>query len=301
MRRFSWCVAFFLNVIICHITVPDTHWFLRMVSSHKVPLLTSFSEEFAIYMNYVRKLGFEETPDYDFLRELFTKVLKTLGEPEDGIFDWMLLNNGKGWEAGNTPATLLAQAHANAGSPQTPHRERRERDHRRTSRQVPDSATPSTPHVLSPSPAHVKSNGRRAAAARGDISVQALAPSPNRRLSQQARDTGGLSAPHPYAAAPSPTGYRAGAPPGAYGRHSPLLNGSNVNNNGSESFLYGAQPKNAGNSRDGLPGTPREVNASGGRGGMAVYDRDQMRRVGEVDEDGHGRKVGFWSVLCCRA
>jgi hypothetical protein len=49
-------------------------------------------------MNYVRKLGFEETPDYDFLRELFTKVLKTLGEPDDGIFDWMLLNGGKGWE-----------------------------------------------------------------------------------------------------------------------------------------------------------------------------------------------------------
>lgn len=52
-------------------------------------------------MNYVRKLGFEETPDYDFLRELFTKVIKTLGEPEDGVFDWMLLNNGKGWEASN--------------------------------------------------------------------------------------------------------------------------------------------------------------------------------------------------------
>jgi hypothetical protein len=58
-----------------------------------------FPEEFAIYMNYVRKLGFEETPDYDFLRELFTKVLKTLGEPDDGVFDWMLLNGGKGWEA----------------------------------------------------------------------------------------------------------------------------------------------------------------------------------------------------------
>lgn len=52
-------------------------------------------------MHYVRKLGFEETPDYDFLRELFTKVLKTLGEPEDGVFDWMLLNGGKGWEAGH--------------------------------------------------------------------------------------------------------------------------------------------------------------------------------------------------------
>ena len=46
-------------------------------------------------MTYVRQLQFEESPDYDFLRELFSKVLKTLGEPEDGIFDWMLV---KGWE-----------------------------------------------------------------------------------------------------------------------------------------------------------------------------------------------------------
>jgi casein kinase 1 len=56
-------------------------------------------EEFGIYLNYVRKLGFEETPDYDFLRELFTKVLKNTGETEDGVYDWMILNNGKGWEA----------------------------------------------------------------------------------------------------------------------------------------------------------------------------------------------------------
>ena len=65
------------------------------------------TEEFAIYMNYVRKLGFEETPDYDFLRELFTKVLKTLNEPEDGVFDWMLLNGGKGWEAGNVGVHII--------------------------------------------------------------------------------------------------------------------------------------------------------------------------------------------------
>lgn len=57
------------------------------------------SEEFAIYMNYVRKLGFEETPDYDFLRELFSKVLKAAGEEDDGMFDWVVLNGGKGWEA----------------------------------------------------------------------------------------------------------------------------------------------------------------------------------------------------------
>ena len=60
----------------------------------------SSTTEFAIYLNYVRKLGFEETPDYDFLRELFTKVLKNSGEAEDGVYDWMMLNGGKGWEAG---------------------------------------------------------------------------------------------------------------------------------------------------------------------------------------------------------
>ena len=59
-------------------------------------------------MNYVRKLGFEETPDYDFLRELFTKVLKTLGEQEDGQYDWMLLNGGKGLEAGHVSRLFSA-------------------------------------------------------------------------------------------------------------------------------------------------------------------------------------------------
>jgi casein kinase 1 len=58
-------------------------------------------------MNYVRKLGFEESPDYDFLRELFSKVLKNIGEQDDGIFDWMLINNGKGWEAGNVKSLIL--------------------------------------------------------------------------------------------------------------------------------------------------------------------------------------------------
>ncbi len=63
-------------------------------------LCEGFPEEFGIYLNYVRKLGFEETPDYDFLRELFTKVLKSSGEYDDGVYDWMMLNGGKGWEAG---------------------------------------------------------------------------------------------------------------------------------------------------------------------------------------------------------
>jgi casein kinase 1 len=43
-------------------------------------------------------LGFEETPDYDFLRSLFTKAIEKSGEVEDGVYDWMLMNNGKGWQ-----------------------------------------------------------------------------------------------------------------------------------------------------------------------------------------------------------
>jgi hypothetical protein len=50
------------------------------------------AEEFGIYLNYVRKLGFEETPDYEFLRELFAKVMKNNNDIDDGVYDWNLLN-----------------------------------------------------------------------------------------------------------------------------------------------------------------------------------------------------------------
>lgn len=262
-------------------------------------LCEGFPEEFAIYMNYVRKLGFEETPDYDFLRELFTKVLKTLNEPEDGVFDWMLLNGGKGWEAGNT-SNHLAQAHANA-SPH--HREHRQRDHgHRRSRQPQDPSSPASPLIVSPSPAHVKSrrpNPDRGNSSRDIGSVQPLAPT-SRRQSQQQREAAalasvGLSAPHPYATAPTSGGYRSGL-----GRHSPngavhgLTNSGGLMHNGSESFLYGQNPGKT-DSRDGTG--PRE-SAPGAVRGMTVYDRDQMQR--EQEDDGHGRRRGILSALCCR-
>ena len=50
------------------------------------------AEEFGIYLNYVRKLGFEETPDYEFLRELFAKVMKNNNDVDDGVYDWNILN-----------------------------------------------------------------------------------------------------------------------------------------------------------------------------------------------------------------
>ncbi|KAI8060984.1 kinase-like domain-containing protein [Gongronella butleri] len=57
-------------------------------------LCAGYPNEFAIYLQYVRKLGFEETPDYDFLRDLFNKVLDREG-PDDGVYDWMIVEKAK--------------------------------------------------------------------------------------------------------------------------------------------------------------------------------------------------------------
>lgn len=69
-------------------------------------LCSGFPEEFGIYLQYVRKLGFEETPDYDFLRDLFTKVLINSASAgnENVVYDWMLLNHGKGITTTRTSA-----------------------------------------------------------------------------------------------------------------------------------------------------------------------------------------------------
>ncbi|KAM0754006.1 kinase-like protein [Meredithblackwellia eburnea MCA 4105] len=132
-------------------------------------LADGFPEEFAIYLNYVRKLGFEETPDYDFLRELFTKVLKNSGEAEDGVYDWMLLNNGKGWEAGSTQQSGYDSGrHHRSGQPRDRDRER-ERAERHAARAAAAAAAAaggtnsSGGGVVPPSPALVRNgskNGR---------------------------------------------------------------------------------------------------------------------------------------------
>ncbi|KAL7320190.1 Palmitoylated plasma membrane-bound casein kinase, variant 2 [Mucor circinelloides] len=61
-------------------------------------LCEGFPEEFGLYLQYARRLDFEENPNYDYMKDLFDKVLNTLGEEDDGVYDWMLLNDGKGWE-----------------------------------------------------------------------------------------------------------------------------------------------------------------------------------------------------------
>jgi hypothetical protein len=38
------------------------------------------------YINYTRNLGFEEDPNYDYLRGLFRKIMES--QQFDFIFDW---------------------------------------------------------------------------------------------------------------------------------------------------------------------------------------------------------------------
>ncbi|KAI7899120.1 uncharacterized protein BX663DRAFT_522359, partial [Cokeromyces recurvatus] len=64
-------------------------------------LCDGFPDEFGLYLQYTRHLKFEEDPNYEYLKCLFDKVLESLGEKDDGIYDWMLLNDGKGWEVIN--------------------------------------------------------------------------------------------------------------------------------------------------------------------------------------------------------
>ncbi|ORX88801.1 kinase-like protein [Basidiobolus meristosporus CBS 931.73] len=56
-------------------------------------LCEGFPEEFGVYLTYSRKLGFEDAPDYDYLRSLFDNVLQKIDAQDDGVCDWMLSEN----------------------------------------------------------------------------------------------------------------------------------------------------------------------------------------------------------------
>lgn len=46
--------------------------------------------QFLDYMNYCRRLGFEENPDYNYLKNLFTSFMKELDYEDDGQYDWVI-------------------------------------------------------------------------------------------------------------------------------------------------------------------------------------------------------------------
>ena len=65
------------------------------------------SEEFAEYINYVRKLDFEEDPNYVYLRSLFSSILMKNQEKNDLNFFWNIkqnnIKNNEGKRSENLP------------------------------------------------------------------------------------------------------------------------------------------------------------------------------------------------------
>ena len=55
-------------------------------------------KQFATYLKYARSLKFEQDPDYDYLVSLMDDTLNELNLVDDGHYDWMDLNDGKGWD-----------------------------------------------------------------------------------------------------------------------------------------------------------------------------------------------------------
>jgi casein kinase 1 len=282
-------------------------------------LCEGFPEEFAIYMNYVRKLGFDEGPDYEFLRELFTIVLKTFGEQDDGVFDWMLLSNKSG---GDTPAALLAQAHANAATARNAHRTRadhrradndreRERDRepgapRRSARpphldgptiaNANAIATSSSPSPLlavsSPIPARLKDGGSGAAGRGVSVSPlkipESMRPLPgSRRQSPPTTVTphaSGTHQQHPFASTSASRAVDGGLGAGS----EPAIGGGagKYGDNAALPRMNGVSGFNMTHVPTGYPGADN---------GAGVHHRDRM-------DDGHGsRSRGFWAIFCCRA
>ena len=47
-----------------------------------------FPQEFSTYMKYTRMLDFFETPDYTYLRSLFSSLMEKKHFANDRVFDW---------------------------------------------------------------------------------------------------------------------------------------------------------------------------------------------------------------------
>ncbi|CCF58649.1 hypothetical protein KAFR_0F00520 [Kazachstania africana CBS 2517] len=67
-------------------------------STNVYDLAQGLPVQFGRYLEIVRNLSFDETPDYDGYRKLIFSVLDDLNLAPDGQYDWMKLNGGRGWD-----------------------------------------------------------------------------------------------------------------------------------------------------------------------------------------------------------
>jgi casein kinase 1 len=115
-------------------------------------LCEGFPEEFGKYLTYVRNLGFEDTPDYDYLRGLFTDALKNAGETDDGEYDWMKKDKAKNaaHNPNARPGASAMEIHGNSRlGTTTPLASADPRNHQLTMARL-NAAQPPTPPIKQP-------------------------------------------------------------------------------------------------------------------------------------------------------
>eukprot|EP00826_Nyctotherus_ovalis_P020018 TRINITY_DN1624_c0_g3_i6.p1 TRINITY_DN1624_c0_g3~~TRINITY_DN1624_c0_g3_i6.p1 ORF type:complete len:163 (+),score=50.84 TRINITY_DN1624_c0_g3_i6:835-1323(+) len=61
------------------------------VSTTTEALCKGFPEEFAVYLNYCKSLGFEQEPDYLYVKKLFKDLFVRMGFELDYMYDWVIL------------------------------------------------------------------------------------------------------------------------------------------------------------------------------------------------------------------
>jgi hypothetical protein len=66
--------------------------------------------EFVSYMEHIRALGFEETPDYAYLKGLFQKLYKAQGYPADNLYDWTEIKEAEARKEAEDKAEAELQA-----------------------------------------------------------------------------------------------------------------------------------------------------------------------------------------------
>ena len=83
-------------------------------STNVYDLAQGFPIQFGRYLEIVRNLSFDETPDYEGYRKLLLSSLDDLNMAADGEYDWMKLNGGRGWDASiNKKPNLHGYGHPN--------------------------------------------------------------------------------------------------------------------------------------------------------------------------------------------
>lgn len=69
-------------------------------------LVKDLSPEFLLFMEHLQKLGYADSPDYEYLRSLLMQVFVREGYKMDMAFDWDLVQNGNDTESKKTSGSL---------------------------------------------------------------------------------------------------------------------------------------------------------------------------------------------------